>query len=76
MSFTYNANGVNRMIARVPELKRYVEQAGEDSMLHSNPKNIQAVLEVLNRENIGPWLEHAGVSRTMQQRFCRTMLEA
>lgn len=75
VSFTYNANGINRMIAHVPELKQYLEQAGDDSMLHSNPKNMQAVLDVLNADNIGPWLENAGVSRELQESFCRTMLE-
>ena len=54
----------------------YLEQAGEDSVLHSNPKNMQAVLKVMNTENIGPWLESAGVSRALQERFRRAMLEA
>lgn len=76
VSFTYNTKGVNRMMAKVPELKEYLEQAGEDSVLHSNPKNMQAVLEVLNTENVGPWLESAGVSRALQERFRRAMLEA
>lgn len=76
VSYTYNANGINRMIAQAPELKRYLEQAGEDSVLHSNPKNIQAVLSVLNAENIGPWLESVGVSQAMQRRFRQRMLEA
>ena len=75
VSYTYNANGINRMIAQVPEWKEYLDQAGEDSALHSNPKNIQAVLEVLNRKNIGPWLEKAGVSQELQQRFREIMLE-
>lgn len=76
VSYTYNANGVNRMISQSPELKQYLEQAGEDSILHSNPKNIQAVLDVLNTENIGPWLEGVGISQQMQQRFRQQMLEA
>lgn len=74
VSFTYNTKGINRIIADQPELKQYLEQAGDDSMLHSNPKNIQAVLELLNAETIGPWLEEAGVSRELQQRFRSTML--
>lgn len=75
VSYTYNANGINRMIERIPELKEYLLQAGEDSMLHSNPKNIRAVLEVLNAENIAAWLESAGVSRERQDRFRQIMLE-
>ncbi|MGM9538179.1 MAG: tyrosine-protein phosphatase [Candidatus Onthomonas sp.] len=75
VSFTYNANGVNRLAAQVPELRQFLERSGEDSPLHSNPKNIRAVLEVLSADNIGPWLEEAGVSRERQQRFCRAMLE-
>ena len=75
VSYTYNASGINRMIQAAPQLKAYLEQAGEDSMLHSNPKNIQAVLEVLNRENIGSWLEGAGVGAALQQRFREAMLE-
>ena len=75
VSYTYNANGINRMIAQAPDLKRYLEQAGEDSVLHSNPKNIQAVLDMLNTDNIGPWLESAGISQQMQQRFRQQMLE-
>ena len=75
VSYTYNANGVNRMIERIPELKAYLLQAGEDSMLHSNPKNIRAVLEILNAENIAAWLERAGVRRERQDRFRQIMLE-
>ena len=75
MSYTYNANGVNRMIERIPELKAYLLQVGEDSMLHSNPKNIRAVLEILNAENIAAWLERAGVRRERQDRFRQIRLE-
>ena len=75
MSYTYNANGVNRMIERIPELKAYLLQVGEYSMLHSNPKNIRAVLEILNAENIAAWLERAGVRRERQDRFRQIMLE-
>ena len=75
VSYTYNANGVNRMIERIPELKAYLLKAGEDSMLHSNPKNIRAVLEILNAENIAAWLERAGVRRERQDRFRQIMLE-
>lgn len=74
VSFTYNVRGVNRLVSEQPELKRYLEQAGSDSMFHSDPANIQAVLELLNAENIGPWLEAAGVNRELQQRFRRIML--
>lgn len=75
VSYTYNAGGINRMLRSSPQLQAYLDQAGEDSMLHSNPKNIQAVLEVLNRENIGSWLESAGVEAALQQRFREAMLE-
>ena len=75
VSYTYNANGINRMIERIPELKEYLIQAGEDSMLHSNPKNIRAVLEVLNAGNIAAWLERAGVGRERQDCFRQIMLE-
>lgn len=75
VSYTYNARGINRMIGQNPKLKAFVEAAGEDSMLHSNPKNIQAVLELLNRENIGGWLEQAGVPAGLFQRFRESMLE-
>lgn len=75
VSHTYNVNGINRMIQQAPQLKAYLDQAGEDSMLHSNPKNIQAVLAELNTENIEPWLKDAGVSEALQQSFCRIMLE-
>lgn len=74
VSYTYNTNGVNRMFDKFPELRAYLEQAGEDSMLHSNPKNIKAVLEILNRDNINNWLDNAGVSRGLQQSFCENML--
>lgn len=75
VSYTYNARGVNRLMEQVPQLKAYLEQAGEDSMLHSHPRNIQAVMEVLNTENIARWLESAGVSGELQQDFCGRMLE-
>lgn len=75
VSHTYNEGGINRMLQSVPQLQAYLEQAGEDSMLHSNPKNIRAVLEVLNRDNIGPWLERAGVDTGLQQAFREAMLE-
>ena len=56
-------------------MKAYMEQAGEDSMLDSNPKNMQAVLGVLNTDNIAQWLENAGVSEELQEYFCEIMLE-
>lgn len=74
VSFTYNVRGINRLLAEQPELKRYLEQAGSDSMFHSDPANIQAVLALLNTENIGPWLEAAGVNRELQQHFREAML--
>lgn len=75
VSYTYNARGINRMIGQNPQLKAFVEAAGEDSMLHSNPKNIQAVLEILNGGSICGWLEKAGVPAGLQQRFRESMLE-
>lgn len=75
VSFTYNAKGINRLMEQVPQMKAYLEQAGEDSMLHSNPKNMQAVLEVLNTDNIARWLTAAGVSEELQESFCGIMLE-
>lgn len=75
VSYTYNARGINRMIDANPELKAFVEAAGEDSMLHSNPRNIRAVLDLLDRENISGWLEEAGVTREKQVRFREMMLE-
>ena len=75
VSHTYNTNGVNRMMETIPQLRAYLEKAGDDSMLHSHPNNIRAVLEILNRENIGPWLEAAGVEPALQQSFCSVMLE-
>lgn len=74
VSFTYNVRGINRLVAEQPELRQYLEQAGSNSMLHSDPANIQAVLALLNRENIAPWLEAAGVSREMQRHFREAML--
>lgn len=75
VSFTYNRRGVNQLLARYPEMQAMLKQSGEDSLLHANPRNIQAVLERLNAENIGPWLEQAGVGRDMQERFRQIMLE-
>ena len=75
VSYTYNANGINRIVQNIPQLKAYLEQAGEDSVLHSHPKNIQAVLGLLNTDTVGAWLEHAGVSAGLQQSFCDHMLE-
>ena len=76
VSFTYNAKGINRLIQQVPQMKAYMEQAGEDSMLHSNPKNMQAVLGVLNTDNIAQWLANAGVNEELQESFCSIMLES
>lgn len=75
VSHTYNAKGVNRMLDESPEVKAFVEAAGEDSMMHSHPKNIQAVLELLNSGNISDWLEEAGVPLKLQRRFREMMLE-
>ncbi len=75
VSHTYNRNGVNRAMEQAPQLKTYIQQAGEDSVLHSHPRNIQAVLALLNADNIGAWLEKAGVSAALQQAFCVRMLE-
>lgn len=74
VSFTYNRRGVNQLLTRYPEMQALLAQSGEDSLLHSNPRNIQAVLEQLNADNIGPWLEQAGVGRDMQERFRQIML--
>ena len=74
VSFTYNRRGVNQLLARYPELQPLLAQGGEDSLLHSNPRNIQAVLEQLNADNIGPWLERNGVGRDVQDGFRRIML--
>lgn len=75
VSYTYNARGVNRAVAQVPQLKPYLEQAGEDSVLHSNPKNIRAVLDELNAGTISGWPEAAGVSPERQSRLRRILLE-
>jgi len=75
VSHTYNKNGVNKIIQERPELAKILEVAGEESMLHSHPNNIKAVLAVLNTENIGAWLIAAGVSEIQLQEFCRMMLE-
>lgn len=75
VSHTYNTNGVNRMMETIPQFRAYLEKAGDDSMLHSHPQNIRAVLDILNRENVGPWLEAAGVEPALQQSFCSIMLE-
>ena len=75
VSHMYNANGVNRMMEAIPQLRAYLEQAGDNSMLHSHPQNIQAVLEILNRKNIGPRLEKADVEPALQQSFRSVMLK-
>ncbi|MDD6717716.1 MAG: tyrosine-protein phosphatase, partial [bacterium] len=75
VSYTYNARGVNRAVAQVPQLKPYLEQAGEDSVLHSNPKNIRAVLDELNAGTISGWLKAAGVSPERQSRLRKILLE-
>ena len=75
VSYTYNARGVNRAVAQVPQLKPYLEQAGEDSVLHSNPKNIRAVLDELNAGTISGLLKAAGVSPERQSRLRRILLE-
>ena len=75
VSHTYNENGLNRRIAARPELRGRLETAGEDTPLHSHPKNIRAVLESLNTGNIAGWLEAAGVPAGLQADFCSRMLE-
>lgn len=75
VSHTYNENGLNRRIAARPELRGLLETAGEDTPLHSHPKNIRAVLEILNTGNIAGWLEAAGVPAGLQADFCSRMLE-
>ena len=69
------AKETNRLIRQVPQMKAYLEQSGEDSLLRSNPKNMQAVLGLLNRENIAQWLHNAGVSKELQDSFREIMLE-
>ncbi|MGN1194876.1 MAG: tyrosine-protein phosphatase [Acutalibacteraceae bacterium] len=75
VSYTYNQNGINRLVEKIPQLKEYLEKAGEDSMMHSNPRNIKAVLEILNTDNIEQWLKDAGVSTQLQRSFYDIMLE-
>lgn len=74
VSFTYNSKGINKMVEQSPKLKEFVEQAGEDSMLHSHPKNIRAVLELLNSETVKDWLEENGVKSGLIQEFRKQML--
>lgn len=74
VSHTYNEEGVNRIMEQVPQLREYLESAGEESMLHSHPKNMKAVLELLHTENIKAWLESYGVPAELQERFRDTML--
>lgn len=76
VSYTYNEKGINRMVESVPELKEFLENSGEDSMLHSNPKNIRGVIDILRGEGIENWLEEAGVSCETAARLRELMLEA
>lgn len=75
VSYTYNENGINRYIQNIPEFKEYLENAGEDSVIHSNPKNMRAVLKLINRDNIQGWLEKTGVPTVMQENFRQQMLK-
>lgn len=74
VSHTYNERGINRMVEHSPKLKEFIEQAGEDSMLHSHPRNIRAVLRLIGENGIQEWLEQAGVDRQLQESFCAEML--
>ena len=48
---------MNQLLARFPAMQAPLDQSGEDSLLRAHPRNIQAVLERLNADNIGLWLE-------------------
>ena len=74
VSYTYNERGVNRYIESIPEMKAFLEASGEDSVMHSNPKNMRAVLEIINTDNIQGWLEAQGVSIDLQNQFRQKML--
>lgn len=74
VSYTYNERGVNRYIESIPEMKSLLESSGEDSVMHSNPKNMRAVLEIINADNIQGWLEALGVSKELQNQFRQKML--
>lgn len=74
VSYTYNERGVNRYIESIPEMKAFLESSGEDSVMHSNPKNMRAVLEVISTDNIQGWLEALGVSIELQNQFRQQML--
>lgn len=74
VSHTYNERGINRMVEQSPELKEFIEQAGEDSMLHSHPRNIRAVIRQIGETGIQEWLEQAGVDRGLQESFRAGML--
>ncbi|MEF9880247.1 MAG: tyrosine-protein phosphatase [Clostridia bacterium] len=76
VSYTYNAKGINRMAESIPQLMTYIKHAGEDSMLKSQPQNIQGIFETLNEKTISQWLEDAGVDRRLQQHLQASMLEA
>ena len=76
VSFTYNRRGVNQLLARFPAMQAPLDQSGEDSLLRAHPRNIQAVLERLNADNIGLWLEQNGVGRDVQDSFRQIMLAA
>ncbi|MDL2301403.1 tyrosine-protein phosphatase [Lachnospiraceae bacterium OttesenSCG-928-D06] len=75
VSYTYNEKGVNGMISNNPKLREYLEAAGEESMIHSNPKNIKAVLKMLSSKPIENWLEEQNVSLDQMKKFRDEMLE-
>lgn len=75
VSHTYNEKGINLMVEQNPKLQEFLEHMGEDSMLHSHPKNIKKVLELLTAGNIAEWLEKAGVPAALQEQFRSRMLE-
>lgn len=76
VSHTYNRKGINKMVESLPQLKEFMEQAGEDSILHSHPKNIEKVLEYFKKERIQDWLGKNGVETTLLNEFRNRLLES
>jgi protein-tyrosine phosphatase len=74
VSYTYNEEEVNRIMERIPEIREHVAGAGEESMLHSPPKNMKTVFELLHAGNITQWLESQGIPAALQEKFRETML--
>ena len=76
VSHTYFMKGFDSLPEFDPMMKEYLEMAGEESMLHSHPKNIKAVLKIIKAESIKEWLVKHNVEAGLIDYFRNEMLTA